>query len=121
MSRTMQAAIVVAAMSVATPATAQSIHCYQGSDYTGAPAEIRLQVQQFVTFAEIYGVIQSRAIGTMQLKADFASGAGRAFYRHEYEGGAVFINFTQVSPDYSAFVLDVQDFGRYPFTRTACR
>lgn len=113
--------LIAALVLATTPAAAGTIHCYQGRDITGAPAEMRLQVEQFATFAEIYGVYRSAAVGTMQIKADFGSGAGRAYRRHEYESGAVFINFRNIGPNYSSYVLDVQGYGRFPFSRMACR
>lgn len=106
---------------LATPASAQNVHCYAGRDHTGGQAVMMLQVDQYVTFAEIRGVIRSNAVGTLQVKADFGSGAGRAFRGHEYESGAVFINFTNVASDYSSYVLAVDGYGRYPFSRVACR
>ncbi|MCB1492527.1 MAG: hypothetical protein KDJ77_12165 [Rhodobiaceae bacterium] len=109
------AALVTASASAAAAAT-----CYSGKDPTGNTAVMVLQVEQFVTFAEISGVYRSSAVGTMKIKADFGSGAGRAYYRHEYESGAVYINFTDVSADYSSYVLDVQGYGRFPFRRISC-
>ena len=112
-------AAVLAAATVS--ASAQNVHCFSGRDHTGGPAVMMLQVDRYVTFAEIRGIIRSGAIGTMQVKADFGSGAGRAFYGHEYESGAVFINFTNVAGDYSSYVLSVDGYGQYPFSRVTCR
>lgn len=120
--KTIAIAIALAALAAtAAPAAAQGVHCFTGRDHTGGPAQMMLQVDQYVTFAEIRGIIRSAAVGTMQFKADFGSGAGRAFYGHEYESGAVFINFTNVAPDYSRYVLAVDGYGNYPFQRVACR
>ncbi len=114
------ALMLVVGLAAAEPAAAQAsgIHCFAGRDHAGAPARIRLQIERAGRIATIHGVIASPTVGVMRLKADYASGAGRAFYRHEYERGAVVIRFTDVDP--AGFVLEVVDHGRYPFRRTGC-
>lgn len=116
----LRAVVIGLSLVAPVPVAAQpgGLHCFAGRDQAGAPAEIRLRIERAGRIATIHGVIASPTVGVMRLKADYASGAGRAFYRHEYERGAVVIRFTDVDP--AGFVLEVVDHGRYPFRRTGC-
>jgi hypothetical protein len=92
--------------------------CYVGQDYQGGQAILRLVSERYGDSYEIYGVFQSAAVGTMQLKADGWSGAGRMFQSHEYESGAIYIQISDYTG--SSFVLAVEDYGRFPFQQTNC-
>ena len=96
----------------------QAQACYVGEDYQGGPAILRLVSERIGDSFEIYGVFQSAAVGTMQLKADGWSGAGRMFRAHEYEAGAIYIRISEYTG--ASFVLAVEGYGRFPFRQTAC-
>ena len=96
----------------------QAQACYMGEDYQGGPAILRLVSERLGDSFEIYGVFQSAAVGSMQLKADGWSGAGWMFRRHEYESGAIFIQISDYTG--SSLVLGVEGYGRFPFRQTPC-
>ena len=96
----------------------QAQACYVGEDYQGGQAILRLVSERIGDSFEIYGLFQSSAVGTMQLKADGWSGAGRMFRSHEYESGAIFIQISDYTG--ASLVLGVEGYGRFPFRQTNC-
>ncbi len=92
--------------------------CFVGSDHTGGSAMLRLAAERYGEYYEIFGTVRSAAVGTMQLKADGWSGAGRMFQGHEYEGGARYIQISDYTG--SSLVLSVEGYGSYSFRRTRC-
>ncbi len=110
---------LVLAGALAAPSRAQEhVGCFVGRDATGGTAMLQLSAEKYGDFFEVYGVVRSAAIGQMQLKADGWSGAGRMFYRHEYEGGAMYIQISDYTG--SSLVLSVEGYGNFPFQRTRC-
>ena len=101
-----------------TPRAQQAQACYIGEDYQGGQAILRLVSERIGDYFEIYGLFQSAAVGTMQLKADGWSGTGRMFRSHEYETGAIFIQISDYTG--AGLVLGVEGYGRFPFHQTAC-
>lgn len=117
--RMMLAGAAGALIASATPAPAQqAAACYVGRDYTGGEARLEVVAERYGDFFEIYGTLRSAAVGTMRLKADGWSGAGRLFRAHEYESGALYIRISQYTGQ--SFVLEVEGYGSYPFQQTAC-
>ncbi len=108
--------LIVAFASTARAQQAQA--CYMGEDYQGGQAILRLVSERIGDFFEIYGLFQSAAVGTMQLKADGWSGTGRMFRSHEYETGAIFIQISDYTG--ASLVLGVEGYGRFPFRQTPC-
>ena len=92
--------------------------CFVGQDQFGAPVRMLLQVERYGDYFEVFGRLQSQNIGTMQLKADGWSGAGRMFRNHEYEGGAVFIEISNYTG--SSLVLNVDGYGSFQFRAAPC-
>ena len=92
--------------------------CFVGRDNTGSSAILWLSAERIGDYFEISGTIRSPAVGTMQLKADGWSGAGRMFRGHEYESGALFIEISDYTG--SSLVLSVEGYGSFPFQRTRC-
>ncbi|MEQ1950503.1 hypothetical protein [Mesorhizobium sp. CN2-181] len=111
-------AFVMQTAGVTESAAQQSQGCFAGTDAAGAPARMILQAERVGESFEVWGQISSRTIGVMQIKADGWSGAGRLFRGHEYESGALFIRITNYSAQ--GFVLEVQDYGRFPFSAVPC-
>ncbi len=119
MQRLLRFTLVFLIAAFAGPARAQQAQaCYLGEDYQGGPAILRLVSERIGDSFEIYGVFQSAAVGTMQLKADGWSGAGRMFRSHEYESGAIYIQISDYTG--AGLVLGVEGYGRFPFRQTAC-
>ena len=77
-----------------------------------------LAQERYGDYYGIFGVIRSAAIGTMQVKADGWSGAGRMFRGHEYESGALYIQISDYTG--SSLVLSVEGYGSFPFQMTRC-
>lgn len=110
------AGLIVAA---ATPANAQKQQgCFVGRDQAGAPTIMRLVSEKIGRSFEIYGTVSSQTVGTMRVKADGWSGAGRLFRAHEFEGGAMFIQFSNYTG--SSFTFSVQGIGSFPFKLAQC-
>ena len=87
---------VLSALALQGPAAAQQAQaCYVGQDYQGGQATLRLISERYGDSFEIYGTFRSAAVGTMQLKADGWSGAGRMFRGHEFESGAIYIQISE--------------------------
>ncbi len=119
LSKQLSFLIVLAGLAMPGGAQAQQAQaCYVGQDYQGGQAILRLISERIGDYFEIYGVFQSSAVGTMQLKADGWSGAGRMFRSHEYEAGAIFIQISDYTG--AGLVLGVEGYGRFPFQQTAC-
>ncbi len=108
--------LIVAFAGAARAQQAQA--CYVGQDYQGGQAILRLFSERIGDYFEIYGVFQSAAAGTMQLKADGWSGAGRMFRGHEYEADAIYIKISDYTG--ASLVLGVEGYGRFPFQQTPC-
>lgn len=96
----------------------QAYGCFVGQDATGGQAVLRLAAERYGDYYEVYGTIASAAIGQMRVKADGWSGAGRMFYRHEYENGAMYIKIVNYTG--TSFTLEVEGYGSFPFQRTNC-
>ncbi len=110
--------VLLIAASASTARAQQAQACYIGEDYQGGQAILRLVSERIGDSFEIYGVFQSAAVGTLQLKADGWSGAGRMFRGHEYESGAIYIQISDYTG--SSLVLGVEGYGRFPFRQSAC-
>jgi hypothetical protein len=92
--------------------------CFIGNDHTGGPARLLLVAERYGDYFELFGRLSSSAVGTMQLKADGWSGAGRMFRGHEYESGALYIQISDYTG--SSFILSVDGYGRFQFRQTRC-
>jgi|AACY02.2.fsa_nt_gi hypothetical protein len=117
MHRRLFAPLAAAALAALSAVSAEAA-CFEGRDHRGAPATLRLAVERAGRIAEIHGVLASPNIGAMRIKADYGSGAGRAFYRHEYETGAIFVTLRPSSGQ--GVVLEADGYGRFPFRAAAC-
>jgi hypothetical protein len=112
-------AVIVFGWLAIAPAEAQRQHgCFVGRGHTGQPTYLRLVAERYRNSYEIYGTISSAAIGTMRIKADGWSGAGRLFSRHEFEGGALQIRITNYTG--TGLSLWVERYGTFGFRRTRC-
>jgi len=96
----------------------QSAACFVGKDQHGDTARMELRAERVNNYFEISGRVMSPNIGIMRLKAGGWSGAGRMFYKHEYDNSAIFIKITNYSD--SGFTLEVNGMGYFPFYTTAC-
>ncbi|MEE8370915.1 MAG: hypothetical protein V3R73_02130 [Sphingomonadales bacterium] len=92
--------------------------CYIGRDQNGAQMILRLVSERYGDYYEIYGQLISQSFGTMQVKADGWSGAGRMFRGQEGEAGALYIQISDYTG--TALVLGVEGYGRFPFQQTGC-
>ena len=92
--------------------------CFVGRDHTGGSAMLWLAAERYGNYYEIFGTIRSAAVGTLRLKADGWSGAGRMFRGHEDESGALFIQISNYTG--SSLHLSIEGYGSFPFQRTRC-
>lgn len=97
----------------------QKSGCFMGRDSLGQPAKAWVHVERYGDWFEIYGQIYSSGENqTYRFKVDGHSGAGRLFQRHEFEGGAVYMDILNLSEQ--EFVFQVEGYGRFRFRRTPC-
>lgn len=92
--------------------------CFVGRDHTGGSAALWLSTERYGDYYGILGALRSVTVGTMRIKADGWSGAGRMFRGHEYESGALYIQISDYTG--SSLVLWVEGYGRFPFRKTRC-
>lgn len=112
-------ALVLVGSFLSVPADAQrQSGCFVGRGHTGQTTYLRLVAERFRNSYEIYGTINSSTIGTMQIKADGWSGAGRLFRSHEFEGGALRIQISNYTG--TGLSLQVERYGTFTFRRTRC-
>ncbi|MGI9408792.1 MAG: hypothetical protein ACR2OV_01875 [Hyphomicrobiaceae bacterium] len=98
---------------------AQKTQCFIGRDHTGGVAQMKLVNERYGKYNEVFGVIRSRALGTMRIKANGWSGDGRIFRGHEHEGGARFIRIEGYNG--RSLRLRVDGFRRiFPFQSKPC-
>ena len=116
---TVTSAMVLAAVLPSPVSAAQRTQCFVGRDHAGGVAQMRLVNERYGRYNEVFGVVRSRALGTMKIKANGWTGDGRMFRRHEYESGARFIKF--VGYNGRSFKLRVDGFRRnFPFQSMPC-
>jgi len=96
----------------------QQQQCFVGNDATGGAAYLYLVSEKVGDYFEIFGTLKSSAVGTMRLKADGWSGAGRMYRKYEYESGALYIQISNYTG--SSLVLSVDEYGEFPFHNTPC-
>ncbi|MEE8370774.1 MAG: hypothetical protein V3R73_01415 [Sphingomonadales bacterium] len=96
----------------------QQAACYIGRDQNGAQMILRLVSERYGDYYEIFGQLISASVGTMQLKADGWSGAGRMFRSHEGEAGALYVQISDYTG--ATLVLGIEGYGRFPFQQTGC-
>lgn len=92
--------------------------CFVGADATGQPARLRLTAERYGDYYEIFGQIATTSFGSLRIKADGWSGAGRMFRNHEGEAGAIYISISDFSA--AGLMLQVDGYGSFPFRTIGC-
>lgn len=92
--------------------------CFAGTDATGQPARMFLIAERYGQYYEVFGQLVTISFGTLRIKADGWSGAGRLFRNHEGEADALYIRISEYSG--TSLVLSVEGYGRFPFRAVPC-